>query len=244
MKLDIKSLLKDKNVLYVVLFIAVTNVFAYLMLRQFDAIVFFLIAGFLSSYFSKNMIIIMLVAILSTNFLIGTKLIGKKVKEGLENMKEEGDKKEATEDKEEAKEEEEEKKPTEPFMHKTCKDKQGKPIPCKIEKTKEKFSALSPASIHEGDEGTEHKVDYASTLESAYDNLDKLLGSDAIKTMTQDTQRLAEKQKLLMGNIKQLQPMMQTAGKMLDGLNVGQMGDMLTNLEDKFKKFTGGAKTA
>ena len=45
-----------------------------------------------------------------------------------------------------------------------------------------------------------------------------------------------------MGNIKQLQPMMQTAGKMLDGLNVGQMGDMLTNLEDKFKKFTGGAK--
>jgi hypothetical protein len=34
--------------------------------------------------------------------------------------------------------------------------------------------------------------------------------------------------------------MMQTAGKMLDGLNVGQMGDMLTNLEAKFKKFTGG----
>ena len=251
MKLDIKSLLKDKNVLYVVLFIAVTNVFAYLMLRQFDAIVFFLIAGFLSSYFSKNMIIIMLIAILSTNFLIGTKLIGKKVIETMESSEiklDETISKDATkkekEEKEEKEEEKEEKKPTEPFMHKTCKDKQGKPIPCKIEKTKEKFSALSPASIHEGDEGTEHKVDYASTLESAYDNLDKLLGSDAIKTMTQDTQRLAEKQKLLMGNIKQLQPMMQTAGKMLDGLNVGQMGDMLTNLEDKFKKFTGGAKTA
>ena len=44
---------------------------------------------------------------------------------------------------------------------------------------------------------------------------------------------------MLMGNIKQLQPMMQNAGKMLDGLNVGQMGDMLTNLENKFKKFAG-----
>lgn len=263
MKLNIKSLLKDKNVLYVVLFVAVTNVFAYLMLRQFDAIVFFLIAGFLSSYFSKNMIIIMLVAILSTNFLIGTKLIGKKVKEGLDTM---------AEKKEDGEAEDEKEAPTMPVTtvtpvipattvtpastvtpaaesfnifgkQKTCKDKQGKVVACKTkEKTKEKFSALSPASIHEGEEDTDHKVDYASTLESAYDNLDKLLGSDAIKTMTQDTQRLAEKQKLLMGNIKQLQPMMQTAGKMLDGLNVGQMGDMLTNLEDKFKKFTGGAK--
>jgi len=65
------------------------------------------------------------------------------------------------------------------------------------------------------------------------------LGSEAIRTMTQDTQRLAEKQQVLMGNIKQLQPMMQNAGKMLDGLNVGQMGDMLTNLEEKFKKFSG-----
>ena len=83
MKLNLKSLLKDKNVLYVVLFIAITNLFAYLMRREFDAIVFFLVVGFLSSYFSKNMIIIMLIAILSTNFLIGTKLLGKAVKEGM-----------------------------------------------------------------------------------------------------------------------------------------------------------------
>jgi len=237
MKFNIQSLLKDKNVLYVVLFVAITNLFAYLMLRQFEAIVFFLIVGFLSSYFSKNMIIIMLVAILSTNFLIGTKLIGKKVKEGLEGMKKDTAKKGSAN-----------KGKGKNVLHEGmdatvaepgCTDKDGKSIPCKI---KEKFAALSPASINEGDEGTDHKVDYASTLESAYDNLDKLLGSDAIKTMTEDTQRLAEKQQLLMGNIKQLQPMMQTAGKMLDGLNVGQMGDMLTNLEDKFKKFTGGAK--
>ena len=234
MKFNIQSLLKDKNVLYVVLFVAITNLFAYLMLRQFEAIVFFLIVGFLSSYFSKNMIIIMLVAILSTNFLIGTKLIGKKVKEGLEGMKKDTVKKDSAKKSTDIKE-----GMDAVVAAPGCKDKDGKPIPCKI---KEKFAALSPASIHEGDEGTDHKVDYASTLESAYDNLDKLLGSDAIKTMTEDTQRLAEKQQLLMGNIKQLQPMMQTAGKMLDGLNVGQMGDMLTSLEDKFKKFTGGAK--
>jgi hypothetical protein len=227
MKLNLKlnSLLKDKNVLYVTLFIAIANLFGFLMLRQMDAIVFFLIVGFLTSYFSKNMIIIMVVAILSTNFLIGTKLLGKAIKEGFEEKKMED--KKSDDDKK-----------LDGDKKSDCHDPSGNVIACPVKNNKLGFTTLSPASIHEG-EDSDHKVDYASTLESAYDNLDKLLGSEAIRTMTQDTQRLAEKQQVLMGNIKQLQPMMQNAGKMLDGLNVGQMGDMLTNLEEKFKKFSG-----
>jgi len=223
---NIKSLLRDKNVLYIVLFVAIANLFAFLMFRQFEAILFFLIVGFVSSYFSKNMIIIMLIALISTNFLIGTKLVGTAVKEGLEGMKKDaaGDKKDAA------------KPSTDLTSMATSIAKMTTDIAAKPEekanakptttKTAEKFSTLSPASVNDG-EYIDTKVDYASTLESAYDNLDKLLGSDAIRSMTEDTQRLAEKQKLLMNNIKQLQPMMQTAGKMLDGLNVGQMGDML-----------------
>jgi hypothetical protein len=215
-------LLKDKNVLYVVFFIAIINLFAYLLLRQFEAVIFFLVIGFLSSYFSKNMIVIMLVAILSTNFLIGTKLIGRAVKEGMSDKK--STKKPSTATK---------------ALDAGIDAVAETVVKANKTKTKDSFVTLSPASVHEGEQSTDHKVDYASTLESAYDNLDKLLGSDAIRTMTEDTQRLAEKQQILMGNIKQLQPMMQTAGKMLDGLNVGQMGDMLTGLEEKFKKFTG-----
>ena len=60
MKLDVKSLLKDKNVLYVVLFLAVMNLFGYLMLRDLDAVFFFLALGLVTSYFSKNMIIVMM----------------------------------------------------------------------------------------------------------------------------------------------------------------------------------------
>jgi hypothetical protein len=208
------------------------------MLREFDAIIFFLVVGFLSSYFSKNMIIIMLIAILSTNFLIGTKLLGKAVKEGMatkDNLKDSKD--EA--DKDDKKNTSSTTSVTATPVAESVVKKPSDAI--KNKKSSEKFTTLSPASVHEG-EDVDHKVDYASTLEAAYDNLDKLLGSDAIRTMTEDTQRLAEKQKLLMGNIKQLQPMMQTASKMLDGLNVGQMGDMLTGLESKFAKFTGSAK--
>ena len=86
MKFDLQSLLKDKNVLYITLFIAISNMFAYLMFRQFDAIIFFVIIALFASYFSKNMIIIMLAAILSTNLAISIKMIGK-VKEGFDKMK-------------------------------------------------------------------------------------------------------------------------------------------------------------
>lgn len=82
MKLNLNSFLKDKNVLYVVLFLAITNIFGYLMLRNFDAIVFFFVVGFLSTYFSKNMIIVMIIAMISTNLLVGSKLLGS-YKEGI-----------------------------------------------------------------------------------------------------------------------------------------------------------------
>ena len=53
------------------------------MLRNFDAIVFFFVVGFLSTYFSKNMIIIMIIAMISTNLLVGSKLLGS-YKEGMQ----------------------------------------------------------------------------------------------------------------------------------------------------------------
>ena len=218
MKFDLKSLLKDKNVLYVVLFIAVTNMFAYLMFRQFDAIIFFVIIGMIASYFSKNMIIILLAAIISTNLAISIKVIGK-VKEGLEGMKEE-----------------EKKKKAKGMVSPTAEPKAMRMAAKKI--VGENFTQqLHPARINAADDDDEPrhkpKVDYAGTLESAYDNLDKLLSSDSINKMSSDTQRLAEKQQLLMGNINKLQPMMEKAGSLLGGLDMGKMSSMLDGLQGK-----------
>lgn len=208
MKFNVNALLKDKYVLYVVLFLAVTNLFGYLMMRNFDSIVFFLVVGFLTSYFSKNMIIIMLVAMLTTN-LLGAKMF--MTKEGLEGMK---------------KEEKEEK------------DKKKKKHTIK----KENLETLNPSSLNEaideedgGDNGEirghKPKIDYASTLESAYDNLDKLLNSDAINKMSIDTQRLAEKQQLLMGNIDKLAPMITKAEGLIGGINFGNMEGMMNKIQ-------------
>lgn len=231
MKFDLQSMLKDKNVLYVTLFIAITNMFAYLMFRQFDAIIFFLIISVIASHFSKNMIVIMLAAILGTNLAVSVKFIGK-VKEGMEN-KEDKKKKDVRDVIK---------------MPKMAKgDKVPKPAECKGKNCKKQgfTQQLNPARLNaaDGDDDEDYEsqptVDYASTLESAYDNLDKLLSSDAISSMSEDTQRLAEKQQMLMGNINKLQPMMEKAGSLLEGLNMEKMTNMLDGLGSKLTSLTG-----
>jgi hypothetical protein len=57
--------------------------------------------------------------------------------------------------------------------------------------------------------------------------------------MSEDTHRLAEKQQLLMGNINKLQPMMEKAGSLLEGLNMEKMTNMLDGLGSKLTSLTG-----
>lgn len=196
MKFDVKSLLKDRNVLYVVLFIAVMNLFGYLMLRDLDAVMFFVALGLLTSYFSKNMIVVMLVAMVGTNLLMTQR---RSRKEGFEGEKDSDD------------EQSEKKK----------------------KKKDEVVKVASAVTDEEEATGRKPKLDYAGTLEKAYDNLDKLLGSDALQHMGERTQNLAAQQANLMETMKGIEPMMQRAGQMLEGLDVGQMGGMIEKLTSK-----------
>ena len=81
MKFNIKSLLKDKNVLRVVSLIAILNMLGYLIIRDLDAVAFFAIVGFLATYFSKNMIVVLLIAMVATNMLTMARTC-KRVQEG------------------------------------------------------------------------------------------------------------------------------------------------------------------
>ena len=265
MKFDLRTLLKDKNVLYVTLFIAITNMFAYLMFRQFDAIIFFVIVCAITSYFSKNMIVVMLAAILATNLAISIKVIGN-VREGMtikDDKEKNGDKMKDDKIKDDKmkddkmkdnKKKDKKEKDVKDVIKMPNGDKVPKPAECKGDKCKKQgfTQQLRPARINaaDGDDDededyeSEPTVDYASTLESAYDNLDKLLSSDAINNMSDDTHRLAEKQQMLMGNINKLQPMMEKAGSLLEGLNMDKMTGMLDNLGGKLNNLTGHASNA
>ena len=246
MKFNPKSLLRNTKVLYIVVGVALINFFSYLLSRNFNAVLLFLGCGILTRYlFSKNMIVILLVSLIVTNVV----LFFKGVKEGLENKKDEirnKDKKMAM--KQDAMEKNGMMKPQGAMMKKGGVKKMD---------TEQFESRLTASNFNEDENDVQDdevfqdvmdggkkipKIDYASTLESAYDNLDKLLGSDAIRSMTEDTQRLAEKQKKLMGNIQKLEPMMSKAGDMINGLNIDGMGDMLKGLEGKMSMFGGSKK--
>ena len=237
-KNDLAALLKNKNMLYVVLFFSVLNLFSYLMLKQLDAVVFFIIIGFLATYFSKNMIVILLTSVVSTFFLVQINMLGR-VSEGMEDKKEDTKEdtttKDTTEETTETTTTVDTKKATATTPPSDAKpaaaisgEERGKLTASKGEKFSQK---LSPARYNamDDDDMPRHKpkVDYAATLESAYDNLDKLLSSDAIKNMTADTGRLAEKQQLLMGNIEKIAPIMEKAGSILSGFDMGAITKLM-----------------
>ena len=257
------SLLKSKNVLYVVLLFSLLNLFSYLMLKQLDAVAFFIIIGFLSTYFSKNMIIVMLTSVISTFLLVQIKMLGK-VQEGMEDKEaSEADKDKAADTASEA-----DKAATETVevvdapkkMDTKAADLKALATPSigsntsatgmtsaeraaatkMTDSTKgttstEKFSQqITPARYNAADDDDmprhKPKIDYAATLETAYDNLDKLLSSDAIKNMSADTGRLAEKQQMLMGNIEKITPIMEKAGSILKGFDMGAITKLMKNV--------------
>tara|TARA_Y100000996_G_scaffold296031_1_gene234316 strand:- start:557 stop:1189 length:633 start_codon:yes stop_codon:yes gene_type:complete len=208
--MKLKSLLKNKNFLYFVLFIAVVNMFGYLMMRETKAVILFALVGLLTSYFTKNMIIVLLSAIVVTNLYAGS-ILGLRIKEGMENHEEE-------------EEEDEEEEVMETFEHNEDNKKK--------KKNKEKMTSLKPADYPPS--GKKPKLDPSGTLEAAYDHLDKLLDSGALDKMSSETQNLAAQQDKLMKNIDKLEPMLTRAEGMMN--NMGKMGGVKKRLEDMLGK--------
>ena len=217
----LKKLLHNRIILYVVVFIALTNVVGYISLDDFESLTFFCVIGILSSFFSKNMIINLSVAILSTNVLFA----GNRIREGLENKE----------------------KKKEALKTKGGKTKGGKKegLQAKGKKRKgEKFtqknvppSRPAPATEKEEDNEIGKRIDYASTMEQAYDNLSKMLGPEGINGLSNETKSLVAQQKSLMENLNSMAPVLQTAKETLDSLG-GTMPN-LANLQGLMKQFGG-----
>src|SRR6056300_433998 len=81
----LKSLLQNKFVLYVLVLVALLNILMLANSKDFNSVIVFVIVGFLTSFFSKNMIVILLTALLFTHAL---KYVNRLVrKEGMKNKK-------------------------------------------------------------------------------------------------------------------------------------------------------------
>jgi len=230
---SVTNLLENKYVLYIVFFLAVSNVLGYIMTGKTKSVIAFILIAYLVSMFSKNMIIILAVPLFVISFLMA----GNHIREGLIN----NDKKE--QEKEKGKGEDKKvpvKKVTPPkkIEHQVI---DGSDLP-ESESTNE-----SKDTTPEGSEDLDNtpksgmttmykknnRIDYASTVENAYDDLNKILGGDGIKRLTGDTQKLMGQQMQLAEAMKSMTPLLGQAKELLKGFDLKNLGD-ITSMAKSF----------
>ena len=187
LKSTITKLLTNRTVLNVVFVIALLNIIGYLIIGSYHEIIQFILVALLTSYFSKNMIVVLGVPMLIVNLFARMKAM----REGLEG-------------------------------NGTTTKKTKKPHT--VTEEKEKKSDEEPFEV--GRKNGASEIDYASTVEDAYADLNNILGSDGIKRLTDDTQNLMKQQ-------VELTKAMQGMGPLMAGLKplMKQATDMMGTMK-------------
>ena len=127
------AILHNKFVLYFIFVLAVGNLFQFVAMNNLLAAIVFILVGLLTSFFSKNMVVIMVVSMVVSNiFKFGTniRLEGFETDEKDEKKKE-TETKETKENKEETKENKENKEETKEKKEETKEKKESKNEPFK-----------------------------------------------------------------------------------------------------------------
>ena len=227
LKSGLNKLLTNKLVLNVVFIASLFTVLSYIVFGNIEAFVFFVILAVLLGYFSRNMIIILGVPLILVNLFVYNKS-KKENKEGMENKKDTNSNFET-------------KKPSQKeVIDKLSSD--SLPITPIVENTSNESFEVGRPKKNKG-----YDIDYASTIEDAYDELNKILGSDGIKRLTDDTQGLMKQQAQLAESMKSMGPLIQGMAPMMKQAQaiLGDMGDKegLGNIMNMAKKLAGGASS-
>lgn len=247
--------LQNKFVLYGSLLLVLLAIIRFLANHNFNAIMLMALIGLLTSFFSKNMIIVLLtpvVAVVVLELIRGDMMI-----EGLENKDKDkdaataataataadNDAGAAAADKDGDKTVDEtvtegetgqttaNDKPAEEKEHKPATNKQG-------------MTKLTPANYDgkngkDGKSGTGNRIDYAATLEQAYDNIENIIGEDGVRGLTDQTKSLMNQQKELMNNMKDIEPLLKSAQGFMSQMT-GKEG--ITGISKMLQGFAGAAK--
>ena len=245
----------DKNVLYIMLVIAFVNVLGYLLMGNFEAVVFFAIVAYLSTFFTKNMVIVFLISILATNFLMVSKVnyFRSSSKEGMENPDPDVDAAKVAVDAVKMHAKKKHAKKDETTVAAATASPSPSPSPSASakpspkptnkasntdKKKKEGMNGkLAPAKFNNDDDDDDDEVadsaPFASSsksIEQAHDNLQKIGG------MSSQTDEVMKQQKILMDNMKTMQPFLETAERFLDKFNMkgidGLLGKIGLNSSD------------
>jgi hypothetical protein len=276
---EASKLLTNKYFLYFISFLAVTNVMGYIVTNKVNAVIFFALVCILMFNFSKNMTVVLIVAIVATNLLMANKSI----REGMESgtIKDAVAEKKAattadsttadstTADTTTADSDNQEEVNAAAIKSgvKAFKEAGGEVTPETKEKIEKRLNAnttvnqakdkaaatratttttttAEPATTEEaftpagtgfsgkkrgaiGGPAKVSRIDYSTTLEQAYDNLDKMLGSDGLNNLTSDTEKLMAQQQKLFTAVNSMMPMIDKAQGMIQGLDMEKINSLV-----------------
>lgn len=196
-----KEVVTNKYVLYVVLFIALTNVLAYLGTSNYIGLAIFSLIGLLTSYFTKNMTIILLVTIVVSSFIH----ISRRTVEGMKNK--------------------ESKKKVKGVEEDEINDGESAEVSDEDEDEDDEPSNDDMPVMPKGS-----KVNHQKTVEESYKNLHSILGNDNFKKMTKDTSKLLEQQNKLTDSLNTMAPLLESAQGMLKGFDMDKINSMMNSL--------------
>jgi hypothetical protein len=263
-KLLYSPFFQNKIVLYGSLFAVILTLLRFLANRNYNGIMLLTLIGLLMTYFSKNMIIVLLTAFVSVTVFDMLQFRG--MVEGMKASKDSDAEDADTEDsdtKEKKKDEDDDVsdvKEGQETLHKNSKTKKDgnttitiggnsqkksdddKPdVKSQDSKSKtggkQAMTKMSPANYdgkdHEDEKTSNNgnRIDYASTLEQAYDNIENIIGEEGVRGLTDQTKSLMNQQKQLMDNMKDMGPLLKSAEgfmkQITGGGGIGGITEML-----------------
>jgi len=258
MKLNsaMSKFLTNKWVLNVIAFLALFNVIGYLIIGNLNAVLYFIIFAVLVRYFSKNMTIVLGVPLILVNLLAikGNVLEGMESGSGATNGATNGAKNGATNSVTKPSTQNEQEKINNMVNNNTASTTSVINNSAASTISESPNNPAQDTGDKQGFEAGRRKnrgydIDYATTIEDAYDELNNILGSDGIQRLTSDTQNLMKQQMQLAEAMKGMTPVIKSIEPMVKNLQgmMGQIGDGkegLGSIMDLAKKFSGQAAPA
>jgi hypothetical protein len=202
-KATASKLLTNKLVLHIVCVIAFINVICYVMFGKFDALILYSLIGIIIANFSRNMILILGIPLIFVNlFLLKESCLAFNCKEGFEDAS--GNLQDASGNLQDAS-----------GNLQDIKNNIKQAIESKKNNTSESFEGNTNSKNN--NVKNKPKIDYASTVEEAYDNLSGILGGEGIQNLTKDTKKLMQQQHQLAETMKGMGPLLEGMGPLIKG---------------------------
>jgi hypothetical protein len=242
----LNNALKNKYVLYIVALIAFFILLGQIMMKQFSAVLLFYLTGLVAYYFTKNMTIVLGVSILSVSFAgLFKNLFGltEGFKEGNSDSDNSGTDSHNTQnvvsnnDNQGVDSNDDDSgspdislnypatsDATDAFTNKSKSGKAGKSGYSNLK--------LNPGLYNMPNKDQVNKqLGKVDKIEAAYDNLEKVVGTNGIRSMSSETQNLVKQQGEMLKQLKEITPMLNDAMGAVSKLDMSKIAGIFNDIK-------------